>query len=156
METRTCSICGGSYPTTKHNFEECYSLDSQWDMLVMDTNFNVFKEPELVQWFNCINPFDCIEHEAKWGNDINKKYFKAIRETVQWTTIMSEKVVAMLLLLNGHTPIKRQEIKGYIPDIETTDRLWEIKSRSYNTNGTAGEKILGVSKKYGPHCLVSH
>jgi DNA adenine methylase len=37
METRTCSICGGSYPTTKHNFEECYSLDSQWDMLVMDT-----------------------------------------------------------------------------------------------------------------------
>lgn len=34
------------------------------------------------------------------------------------------------------------------PDLECDDYVYEIKSRTYSTSGTAGEKILGVPLKY--------
>jgi hypothetical protein len=30
--TKKCNICQGEYPINKHNFEECYSLDFDWDV----------------------------------------------------------------------------------------------------------------------------
>lgn len=32
-----CKICGGTYPPEKHNFDECYSLDPDWDLIIMNT-----------------------------------------------------------------------------------------------------------------------
>jgi tRNA1(Val) A37 N6-methylase TrmN6 len=31
LEEKECDICDGVYPVSKHNFEECYSLDLMWD-----------------------------------------------------------------------------------------------------------------------------
>lgn len=36
MEYKKCDICSGTYPAEKHNFEECYSLDIEWDLKQMD------------------------------------------------------------------------------------------------------------------------
>lgn len=35
MQTH-CDICCGTYPNSKHNFEECYSLDIEWDIERID------------------------------------------------------------------------------------------------------------------------
>ena len=32
--------------------------------------------------------------------------------------------------------------------METDDAIWEVKTRNWNTPGTAGEKVLGVPYKY--------
>ena len=32
-----CEICGGYYPRDKHNFEECYTTDPDWDFIINDT-----------------------------------------------------------------------------------------------------------------------
>lgn len=34
---KKCDICGGDYHKDKHNFKECYSLDFEWDFIIMDT-----------------------------------------------------------------------------------------------------------------------
>jgi hypothetical protein len=143
-----CDICDGNYPIQKHNFEECYSLDPAWDLLIMDTDFSILREPHVIDWFNCVRPHNHIDDEKKWGNNLIKKYCGSKKKTCQWTTLLGEYVVSLLLMLNGHTIIEKQKHKGYDPDIETTDCIYEVKSRNYNTTGTAGEKILGVSKKY--------
>ena len=143
-----CDICNGVYPESKHNFEECFSLDTEWDILVMNTDFGILKEPYVVEWFNCIRTHDNIDDESRWGNYLIKKYCNSKKNTCQWTTLLGEYVVKLLLIINGHIIVKKQNHKGYNPDIETTDYIYEVKTRNYNTQGTAGEKILGVSKKY--------
>ena len=112
-------------------------------------NKEIFNEPNLINWFNCKKPFNNIKDEKKWGNYIIRKYCNYTKkDTNQWTTRLGEYVVKMLLKLNGHIIVNKQKHKGYNIDIETTSLLYEVKSRNYNTPGTAGEKILGVSKKY--------
>lgn len=43
---------------------------------------------------------------------------------------------------------KPEQKGGFIPDFETDDAIWEVKTQTYLTTGTAGEKILGVPFKY--------
>lgn len=143
-----CKICGGTYPLGKHDFERCCSLDPEWDLQMMNTSFNILKEPHLIEWFSCIKVFNNIDDEKEWGNMLIRKYCNSKKGTVQWTTLLGEYVVKLLLILNGHKIVKKQKHKGYNPDIETTECIYEVKTRNYNTLGTAGEKILGVSKKY--------
>ena len=44
LERKQCHICGGNYPDDKHNFEECYSLDTGWDLEQM----NIHCRPKLL------------------------------------------------------------------------------------------------------------
>lgn len=49
-----CQICEGSYPKSKHNFDECYSLDFEWDLKQMSTDIHskkcdIFTPPEQVK-----------------------------------------------------------------------------------------------------------
>lgn len=55
-----CKICGGNYPPGKHNFEECYSLDPDWDLKMI----NVAK----------LDQFYTKDSVAKEYWDIYKKY----------------------------------------------------------------------------------
>ena len=143
-----CEICGGYYPRDKHNFEECYTTDPDWDLLMIDTDFSILNEYGVIKWFNCIKIHDNIEDEKDWGNDLIQKYCGSKKYTVQWTTALGEYVVKLLLILNGHVVITKQKLEKYDPDVETSNTLFEVKSRNYNTNGTAGEKILGTVLKY--------
>jgi hypothetical protein len=50
--------------------------------------------------------------------------------------------------LQGKTYKKPANINGFQPDGETEDNIIEVKSQTYFTTGTAGEKIMGVPHKY--------
>ena len=46
-----CDICDGLYPESKHDFEECYSLDFEWDLKQMDINQKPIDKSTLGQYF---------------------------------------------------------------------------------------------------------
>ena len=85
----------------------------------------------------------CNTLEKNWGNRIIKRYFNHKR-TNQWSNILGEQIV-LQLFKDSWRPKKKN---GYLLDIETSDYIIEVKSRNYTTEGTAGEKILGVPYKY--------
>ena len=91
--------------------------------------------------------FSSREIEKIWGNAIlNKKNCK------QWTTCLGEWFTKDILMLLGHTvnrPQQKKDIdKNLRPDLETEEAIYEVKTRNWNTPGTAGEKVLGVPFKY--------
>lgn len=93
--------------------------------------------------------------EKEFGIGIVKK------NTNQWTTKLTETIVKeCLMLLNQnpkqiHSENQKYNSIGYKmnPDFITDNIIYEVKSRSYSVFGTAGEKVLGVSRKYSeiPH-----
>jgi hypothetical protein len=88
------------------------------------------------------------EKEDKWGRELIGY------NTNQWTTRLGENVLKEILLLSGdsperiQSPLKGINSKKLIPDFETKNGLYENKARTYQTTGTAGEKILGTPLKY--------
>jgi len=88
------------------------------------------------------------EKEDRWGRELIGY------NTNQWTTRLGENVLKEILLLSGDapqrikTPLKGMNAKKLLPDFETQDALYENKARTYQTTGTAGEKILGTPLKY--------
>ncbi len=81
--------------------------------------------------------------EKKWGNNIIGQ-----RNNGNWTTLLGENLVYEVLKLNGENPRKPKKINGYYPDWETDTNIYEVKTRNWTTNGTAGEKVFGVMYKY--------
>lgn len=83
------------------------------------------------------------EQEKLWGNSI-------IHDTNnnQWTTRLGQSVVFECLDRLGENPKIPLKKKSYIPDIETDDFIYEVKTRSWTTSGTAGEKVYGTPLKY--------
>jgi hypothetical protein len=74
----------------------------------------------------------------------------------QWTTKLCQDLVMEALTKLGRKNIRKGKNikgtirgKGYSPDLECDDFVYEVKGRSWTTTGTAGEKILGVPLKYG-------
>lgn len=88
------------------------------------------------------------ETEKAWGLEVSNK------ETSQWTTKIGEQMVYDVLKLQNKNPKRAnrntKSINGtrLCPDWETDDALYECKTRTYYTPGTAGEKILGTPWKY--------
>ena len=85
------------------------------------------------------------QNEKKWGN----KIINADKNN-NWTTRVGEGIVHDVLLKMGKHPKRVKKIDGccYNPDWETDDAIWEVKSRTWTTSGTAGEKVLGTMYKY--------
>jgi hypothetical protein len=73
-----CDICDGLYPVSKHNFDECYSLDFVWDLKQMAVIYSVgsmtakngYKEEEFVATYinenepNFMDIFGCTSKNA--------------------------------------------------------------------------------------------
>jgi hypothetical protein len=66
----------------------------------------------------------------------------------QWTNAFGENLAKELLFLLGTPSFKPQKIGCVQADLETEDALWEVKTGTYYTEGTAHEKIYGVPFKY--------
>jgi hypothetical protein len=79
--------------------------------------------------------------EKKWGCDIISK------DTVQYTTVLGERIVQEALTILNENP-RRETINGLKPDWVCNNAIYEVKTRTWNTPGTAGEKVLGVPFKY--------
>ena len=61
---------------------------------------------------------------------------------------MGEEISRELFIIQGKTYKKPINIDGFQPDGETVDNIIEVKTQTYFTSGTAGEKIMGVPHKY--------
>lgn len=81
--------------------------------------------------------------EKEWGNRQIGKVGNC-----QWTTELGERLVYETLKLGGEVPRKPQRRGGFLPDWETDKFIYEVKTRNWNCNGTAGEKVLGTWIKY--------
>ena len=120
------------------------------------------KEPEVIRWlFGDLSFLPEIEKKNKakdtqkykvledeWGQNMLEKRRPDLKKHGQWTTKLGEHLTEELLILMGKTPTNPRKINGYAPDTEVEDAIWEAKAQTFNTTGTAGEKILGVPFKY--------
>jgi hypothetical protein len=87
--------------------------------------------------------------EHNWGNYYRHIITKDNKFTTNWTTCVGENFVKDILILLGHTQvIKPNKRRGHQPDLMTNKGVFEVKSRTWGTSGTAGEKIYGVPWKY--------
>lgn len=84
--------------------------------------------------------------ERKWGIEICEKY--GIKYTPKmWSGKLGEYLFQELWLFNHKKKIWKPSSKyGLRPDFETKKKIYEIKTRTWQTSGTAGE--LGVPFKY--------
>ena len=113
---------------------------------------NYLKDEDVLRWLRQ-NPFRHItsqkirkEAEDSWGKKVSGK------KSVQWTTELSQDILKEYLTYKGFDVYKKKykskDGKTLDPDFETEDCIYECKCRTWNTSGTAGEKILGTPFKY--------
>jgi hypothetical protein len=86
--------------------------------------------------------------EVKWGNKLAREHFGSDKDSNQWTTAVGEGFVKLCLENQGNKVWRPKTKRGFKPDWETKDHIYEVKTRNYCTCGTAGEKILGTPWKY--------
>ena len=86
--------------------------------------------------------------EDEWGQGVLKLRRPDLKLEKQWTTKFGEHICEEFSILLGKTPTRPTNKNGYQPDTETEDAIWEAKTQTYFTDGTAGEKILGTPFKY--------
>lgn len=81
--------------------------------------------------------------EKKWGNSMIGQ-----TNNGQWTTLLGEQLVYDILKLRGENPKKIKKKGGFLPDWETDEFIYEVKTSNWWVGGTAGEKVLGTWIKY--------
>lgn len=85
-----------------------------------------------------------LKNEEKiWGNKMIGQ-----DNNGQWTTLLGEELVYDVLTLLGQNPRKPTPKGGFLPDWETDDYIYEVKTSNWWVSGTAGEKVLGTFIKY--------
>jgi len=82
--------------------------------------------------------------ENEWGRALVEQYRPKNSKAKAWSGILGEQLIRELYP-DGWTPVK---LNGFKPDWETKDFVIEVKTQSWFTKGTAGEKIFGVPIKY--------
>lgn len=131
---------------------------------ISNNNIILLRQKNIIQWlygdtsFLPVPPAEITktkqlnflkEEEDKWGIEMRKLCRNNIQSTKQWTTIVGETIAKELLYLYEVDKVwKPKNIEGMCPDLETDEAVFEIKSATYYTGGTANEKILGVVYKY--------
>lgn len=116
-------------------------------------NVKYLKMDFVLEWL-----FNDPSFVSKLTNPLEKVWGKSLISnstiTNQWTTKVGEKLLEEILTVLNKTPtrikypIEGDNMKKLIPDFETDTALYENKTRSYTTKGSAGEKILGTPYKY--------
>jgi hypothetical protein len=118
---------------------------------VNDERIKILKSKEVVQWLFGDLSFLATEDKAsedKWGQSVLKTRRPDLTMNGQWTTRFGEHLCEELAVLCSKNPTKPAKKEHYQPDIEVEDAIWEVKTQTYHTSGTAGEKILGCPFKY--------
>jgi hypothetical protein len=127
-----------------------------------DARIVLLRQPSVVQWlFGDLSFLPEIEKknkttdngqykllEDKWGQDMMKMRRPDLSMDKQWTNLFGEYICKEIYTLHGKNvskPVKRDNKQ---PDWETEDAILEVKTQTFYTSGTAGEKILGCPFKY--------
>jgi hypothetical protein len=121
-----------------------------------NNNIVLLKYKEVIMWLFGILTFLPNQNnkknykiiEDKWGKKMLKLKRPNLKLNKQWTNLFGEYIceeIYILLKKSISKPIKK---KNYLPDYEIENAIIEVKTQTYYTNGTAGEKILGCPFKY--------
>jgi hypothetical protein len=111
----------------------------------------LLKRVEVVQWLNGDLSFleeKTKAHEDAWGQGVMRAIRPDLKLDKQWTNRFGEYLCQEVLTRAGKTVTKPIKKLNYQPDLETDDEIIEVKTGTYFTTGTAGEKILGCPFKY--------
>lgn len=97
---------------------------------------------------NDTNKLKILEDEWGWNkyNDIIQPEKEISKK--QWTTLFGQTVAREIYLIKYNNVKKPKKINNLEPDLETDDYIVEVKTQTFYTTGTAGEKILGSAFKY--------
>ena len=127
-----------------------------------DSKIFLLKNQEVIQWLfgdlTFLPPIDKKNKtsdevkykvlEDKWGQDILKIRRPDLKLDKQWTNKFGEHICEEIYTLLGKNYSKPLKKKRYQPDLEVNDAIVEVKTGTFHTSGTAGEKILGCPFKY--------
>jgi hypothetical protein len=127
-----------------------------------DSNIFLLRNPEVIQWLfgdlTFLPPIDKKNKtsdevkykvlEDKWGQDILKIRRPDLKLDKQWTNKFGEHICEEIYTLLGKNVSKPLKKEHYQPDLEVNDAIVEVKTGTFHTSGTAGEKILGCPFKY--------
>ena len=120
---------------------------SNWSLkAVIDWALNPYKNGIPTEKISKIDRKKANDNEKEWGNSMIGDSGNG-----NWTTKLGEKAVGEILRLKGETPkriSKACKKDCYEPDWETEEGVYEVKTRNWTTQGTAGEKVLGTPYKY--------
>lgn len=116
----------------------------------------LLKEKEVLQWIFDDKSFlpktskkkDLKNIEDEWGRKMLKLKRPDLTLDKQWTNKFGEHIAEELYEILGKNPKSATKMKYLVPDLETDDYIVEVKTQTYYTSGTAGEKILGTPFKY--------
>jgi len=122
----------------------------------------LLRQPDVIQWL--FGDLSFLEGELRttktgrmadlkvlediWGREMMRRRRPDLKLDQQWTNKFGEHMCEELYMLLGETVTKPSKKDGYQPDAETTRNILEAKVGTYNTGGTAHEKILGSPFKY--------
>lgn len=128
-----------------------------------DSRIKLLRNKEVIMWLFNDHSFlpeiekinktqDCKKYkklEDTWGQETLKTIRPDLKLDKQWTNRFGEYLCEEVLYLSGNTNVTKPETKEhYNPDSEVENAIWEAKTQTYYTSGTAGEKILGCPFKY--------
>jgi hypothetical protein len=109
----------------------------------------LLSNPQVIQWLKGDLSFlTDKDSEDAWGRAELKKLRPDLEVNQLWSGKLGELIAKELLVYTGRTIVSHKSKEGLNPDFETGDAMWEVKTQTYFTTGTAGEKILGVPYKY--------
>lgn len=127
-----------------------------------DARIILLRKKEVIQWlFGDLSFLPQIETKNKtsdeskykaledtWGQTVLKIRRPDLKLDKQWTNKFGEHICEEIFILLGKDVSKPVKKENYQPDSEVDDAILEVKTGTYHTNGTAGEKILGCPFKY--------
>jgi len=120
-----------------------------------DPRITLLRDKNVVQWMFGDLSFlgDGKKKELKalediWGRKTMKLRRPDLKLDKQWTNLFGEYICEEIYFLYGKDVSKPEKKNRLQPDKEIDDAIIEVKTETYYTEGTAGEKILGVPFKY--------
>jgi hypothetical protein len=122
----------------------------------------LLRRKEVIQWiFGDLSFLPCIEKKNKtvdeskyklledeWGQNTLKLIRPDLKLDKQWTNRFGEYLCQEIYTLMGKDVYKPKKKEHYQPDCEIDTNIIEVKTGTFHTSGTAGEKILGCPFKY--------
>jgi hypothetical protein len=148
----------------KINIQLNVLMDNVCEWVASNDNSKIvlLRKREVIQWIfgdlsflSPIEPKNKTSDEAKykiledkWGQEMLRIRRPDLKLDKQWTNKFGEHICEEIYILLGKNvsiPVKKEH---YQPDLEVDDAIIEVKTGTFHTSGTAGEKILGCPFKY--------
>nr|WQM86862.1 hypothetical protein [Marseillevirus cajuinensis] len=127
-----------------------------------DERICLLREKQVIQWiFGDLSFLPSVERktlkqytaklkkcEDEWGRKILSKKRPDLRLKGQWSGPFGEALCQELCILSGKEPKRPKKKEGKMPDVETEEEIFEVKTQTFMTSGTASQKILSVPFLY--------